>query len=160
MRNIQTIAQPAGAAAADDANNPLPTSGRLPGDPNQQPGIDDYKSKLIKLIPTEIVATYIFIDGIIKSSGINDGASTLIQWSVFGLLFFINPAYLYKVSGVNHRQQLLVSTIGFGVWVFALGGPFLTLLTTEERPIVYLLGSIVLALYTLIIPILIKPKQV
>ena len=145
MRNIQTLKK----TSNTEIFTVPETASKINADSN------DYKGKLLKLIPAEVVAAYVFIDGIIQSSSISVHTLNIVQWAAFGFLFFINPIYLYKVSNVNHKLQLFFSTIGFAVWVFALGGPFLTL---GSKDLVHLLGSIVLAMYTLLIPIFVTPE--
>ena len=126
--------------------------------------LDDFKTVLANLIPAEVIGTYIFIEGLIHSfpNDVNTGhppnSVGIINWVAFGILFIINPFYNYKIGGVTNRYQLVISTIGFAVWVLAIGGPFETLVDEKKFPI-HLLGAVILALYTLIIPIFMMPKR-
>ena len=73
---------------------------------------------LLKLIPSEVIAVHIFIQGVMPR----------VFWPtlvVFLLLVGITPLYLYWAMGVRSRPQLTVSTLSLVVWIYALGqGPF------------------------------------
>lgn len=116
---------------------------------------DDYKTKLLKLIPAEIVGAYIAIDSIIKGNMATLETSNvykIITWLVFGLLFILTPLYLKKLGNVSKASQLIFSTVAFAIWVMTLGGPFIFLLGN----LTFTLGSIILILYTLLIPFFYK----
>ena len=120
---------------------------------------DGYLSKAIKLIPAEIVAAYLAIEGILK--GTTTSQSLSVYWLVFAALLLITPAYAWRIVTKDQKPsqslrklaaiQMSVSTASFAVWVFALGGPF-AFYTWYST--VY--GSILLVLFTLIPPLLIN----
>ncbi|NOU20101.1 MAG: hypothetical protein HOO91_21300 [Bacteroidales bacterium] len=116
------------------------------------PKSENYQSRLLKLIPTEVIGVYIFISGLLE--GYQGGKYTLLYWIIFGLLFIINPIYLRYVTNVRNKKQLVVCTVGFAVWVLSLGNSFIII----GGDVVFsrLLGSIILALYTLVVPIFFK----
>jgi len=115
---------------------------------------DDYMSRVLKHIPTEIVMAYIAIDGVLRTSynpsmwGERKTLQTLL-WITLAALTVITPFWLYRVMRVKRPAQIFVSTISVPVWLFALGGPF-TLLDWYEPAF----GSVALPLYTLIVPII------
>ena len=165
MRNIQSFEKfqkPKIAAGAIDLENiankiepaalapsaPAPASASSP-DPNE------YKNKLIKLIPSEVIASFIFIERVIKSSSLDSNTINIIQWVVFAILLVINPLYLNKAMDVTNKKQIIVTTIAFPIWVFALGGPFESF---SNQALMHLSGSILMALYTLAIPMVVKPE--
>jgi hypothetical protein len=98
---------------------------------------------LLKLIPSEIIAVHVFIQGVMPR----------IFWPtlvVFLLLVGITPLYLYWAMGVRSRPQLAVSTLSLVVWIYALGqGPFRFMRTPWWEP---WYGSVLLALWTLVPP--------
>ena len=103
---------------------------------------DDTLKKLLKFIPSEIVGAFIVVNGIIPPG------NTIWEWGMVLFLLILVPIYLWKLQGVNDRIHLSVSSISFLVWVFAIGGPFTTFLWYQSW-----MGSIILALWTLIPPL-------
>ena len=122
--------------------------------PNQQ-----YKDKLLKLIPSEIVAAYMVIHGILhgpvaQAHTIQLGqadVTALVAWIVFAVLFILTPVYLARIQNVTQPGQLVLTTISFAVWVYTLGGPFQ--LAGWYHPQI---ASVLLVLWTLIIPLSIR----
>jgi len=115
---------------------------------------DDYMSRLLKHIPSEIVMAYIAIDGVLRTSynpNVWSERQTLLRllWIVLATLTVITPLWLWRVMRVRRPGQLFISTLSVPVWLFALGGPFALLDWYEPA-----FGAIVLPLYTLIVPIL------
>lgn len=113
---------------------------------------DDYKTKVIKYIPTEIVTAYVTLDGIIKASS---QATNAVYWVVFIFLLILTPIYIWRVTSEANQQpawdQIIVSFFSFFIWVLALGGPFVTL--SWYQP---LYPALMLPIYTLIIPVIIR----
>ena len=105
---------------------------------------------LLKLIPSEIIAVFIFLQGVLPDR--------LIPHLVISLLLVgITPLYLYTAMGVRSRGQLAVSTLSMIVWIYALGqGPVRFLEAPIYEP---WYGSVILAMWTLIPPMLLYRKQ-
>jgi hypothetical protein len=98
---------------------------------------------LLKLIPSEVIAVHVFIQGVMPRAF----WPTLV---VFLLLVGITPLYLYWAMGVRSRPQLTVSTLSLVVWIYALGqGPFRFMRAPWWEP---WYGSVLLALWTLVPP--------
>jgi hypothetical protein len=112
------------------------------------PSEDDYKSRLLKLIPTEVVAVYLTLDGVVKAAASQLPKNETL-WVIFFILLIATPFYLWRVTGVTKTPQQLISTISFAVWVFTLGGPFAGLGWYQPA-----YGALLLPLYTFLIPIL------
>ena len=119
-----------------------------------------YSDKLVKLIPSEIIGAYMVLSNILGYNAGNIQASVLpkpvtendlkpiLLQIVFFVLLVLTPVYLRKVSRVNNVTQLGVTTISFIIWVYTLGGPFVV------WGIYYsLIGSVVLVLWSVIIPL-------
>jgi hypothetical protein len=109
---------------------------------------DAYLERLLKLIPVETVAVYVFIDGILRSA--LGGAGNLsklriILWIVFAVVAVGNLLYL-KTAKITAFMQYVVMTAAFVVWILSLGGPFN--LCSWYQPYI---GSVVLALFTFFI---------
>jgi hypothetical protein len=111
---------------------------------------NNYRDRLLKLIPSEIVAAYITLYGLIM--GLESTYKNKLVWIIIGLLFILTPFYLYKVSNVTKKGQILISTFGFLVWVFTTNPPDINILDIPTQ----FLGSLVFILYTLIIPLFYK----
>ncbi len=112
--------------------------------------LEYYTDYLLKLIPSEIIGAYVVIDGIIQGSNVDISIIETVQWLVVGILFILTPLYLYFLSKVNNVKHLVLATIGFLVWVFALGGPFENL---GDKSLIHLIGSITLVLFSLFVMI-------
>ncbi len=113
---------------------------------------DDYATKLLKLIPAEVVAVFLTVDGIIHAA---DNVPRGVYWGIFVLLAVATYFYIERSTRTPDLParpgQSILSAISFCVWVFAIGGPF----TYPERPHwdlpVY--GALLLPVYTFILPI-------
>lgn len=107
-----------------------------------------YRDRLLKLIPSEIVAAYMVLSGIIPLDSAKWG--TLI---VSIILLVLVPFYLKRIQNVQRTSQLTVTTISFVVWVYSLGGPFEV--WGLYKPWI---GSVILVLWTLIMPLVVNPQ--
>ncbi|MFD3000402.1 hypothetical protein ACFS7Z_08535 [Pontibacter toksunensis] len=108
---------------------------------------DNYLSRLLKYIPTEIIALYLTCRPLL-SSGNNQ--YNIIHWLIFAFGVVVTPLYLWKKQKVNKKSQLLISTFAFCVWVFAIGGPFAQLDWYNLNPIY---ATLIVPIYTFLIPL-------
>jgi hypothetical protein len=113
--------------------------------------VNDYKDRLVKLIPSEIITAYVTLKGLITSPDV-PGNKSLLLWIVFGILVILNPLYLYYITKVKKAGQIVFSSFAFILWVMVIGGTFNTVL---GFPSTYI-GSILLVIYTLFIPFVYK----
>lgn len=109
-----------------------------------------YGDRLLKLIPSEIVAAYIAVQGMIP-----EGTSPWFLLSVSILLTLMTPFYLKRCQGVGHPVQLLVSTLSFIIWVYTLGGPFKFWGVYRSW-----FASVLLVIWTLAVPMLMSGREV
>ena len=119
---------------------------------------DDYLSRVLKYIPSEIVMAYIAIEGVLRTSynpAVWAERQRLLKLSlgVAATLTIITPFWLYRVMRVRRGTQVLLSTLSVPVWLLAMGGPFALLDWYEPA-----FGAIVLPLYTLIVPIISRSR--
>ena len=116
---------------------------------------NDFKDRLIKLIPAEIIAAYVTISGLIigfVKHKPNADQSNLL-WTIILILMILTPVYLMKVLGISKKGQILFSTIGFLIWAFATASPY----TNDVLGFsIELITSLILILYTLLIPLFYK----
>lgn len=111
---------------------------------------NSYKDRLLKLIPSEIIAAYITLHGLVIGLG-NKHEKTMLL-IITALLFILTPFYLYRVSMVTKKGQIFITSIGFLVWVFTTTPPIEKL---WDIPTAFL-GSLVFILYTLFAPMFYK----
>lgn len=126
--------------------------------------VDNYTSRIIKLIPAEIVAAFVAADAALRS--VTDLSTTevfITNCIVFASLWIFTPIYMYRVSSEtkmdakakrNRNRQVILSSGAFLVWVFTLGGPFEAL--SWYRPV---FGTVMLILYTLLVPIVFEAEK-
>jgi hypothetical protein len=141
-----------------EVEEPSPTNGDEEPPPPQVPaalpqlsppaGVDGYTSRLLKYIPAESVALYLTLQGLILS-GIGTQSPAMWLWITFGIGMVGTPLYLARIVGVSKPIQLAVSTLAFGIWVFALGGAFASLPWYEP-----FIGSLVLVTFTFFAPLI------
>jgi hypothetical protein len=104
---------------------------------------------LLKLIPSEILAVFVFVQGVLPDRWPPHLAFTAV-------LLALTPVYLRWGMGVRSRAQLSVSTLSLAVWIFAMGnGPVRFLKPPLYEP---WYGSMALALWTLVPPIFLSQK--
>jgi hypothetical protein len=98
---------------------------------------------LIKLIPSEVIAVFIFIQGVMPR--------VFLPHLIMALLLVgITPLYLARATGVTSRSQLVVSTLSLIVWIYAMGvGPFRFIRPPYYEP---WHGAVALAVWTLVPP--------
>jgi len=104
--------------------------------------IDGFFDRVIKYIPSDIVAAWVALDGL--SKGLQDA----ILWVLLGVIavftFFWTQKQTFVAGKPPATKQSIVATVSFLVWAFALhSGPFAPMMYDAR------LGSIGLIVYTL-----------
>ena len=115
---------------------------------------DRYFDKVLKYIPADVVAAWVAVTGVVSSaSGV---PQQQILWVAFAAGLILTAWWTTKQTTAPGRPaplaQVVISTVAFAVWVFALGGPF------EHVRGQKLYGSLLLILYTLVVA-RIDPKE-
>ena len=111
---------------------------------------DPWATKVLKLIPADIIAVYLCVYNLIKAQMPGD-QNTSAQWVVFILIALIMPFYLRKVAKITSWKQILLTGIAFLIWVLSIGGPFESY--KWDNLSAQFIGALLLPIYTLIIPI-------
>jgi hypothetical protein len=111
---------------------------------------DDYVTKLLKYIPVEVIALYITLEALVRSSGGTQQPELQLYWFIFAFGIVVTPLYLWRIQKVHKVSQLSISTAAFLVWVFAMGGPHFNELGWYES----IYGAMLLPIYTFLIPII------
>ncbi|MBN1197215.1 MAG: hypothetical protein JXA62_07395 [Candidatus Aminicenantes bacterium] len=108
-----------------------------------------YSDRLLKLIPSEIIAAWVAVQGIIpQDSG---------PWAITAaaiLLMVLTPLYLCRFQQVRRPGQLAASTVSFIVWVYTLRGPFVFWGLYRSW-----LASVILILWTVTVPLFLDGEE-
>lgn len=120
------------------------------------PQEDPWATKVLKLVPGDIVAVYIAVFNLVKSVGGGGNETQIVQWIVFAAIALITPLYLRKVGHVISVNQIILTEIAFFIWVLSLGGPLDNL--SWGKFTAQALGAILLPIYTLVIPLVYDEK--
>lgn len=115
-----------------------PSSGGVVRARDEKP--DTYRDRLFKYIPAEVVTLYLGLTATIAAAS---NVPPSLAWVIFVAGVIATPYYLRFAQGVRAPGQLIVSTLAFIVWVFALGGPFATIPGYQQ---VY--GAVLLPIFT------------
>ncbi len=84
---------------------------------------DDYLSRMLKHIPSELIGAYLAVGGILAS--LEGSLLTVVNWVNFGFFLVATPFWLIYVARVTTVWQNVLSVIAFVFWVMTLvGGPF------------------------------------
>jgi hypothetical protein len=147
-------------APLDTAKGPIDKAAEAAPAP-ALPKPQNYETRVLMLIPADVVAVFVAVDGGVRASG---GSVPPLAYAILILVIAVTT-YFYvlrqaKVDGLPPaRSQALLSGISFLVWVFAIGGPFAY---AQAAPFSYewldwygpLWGTILLPVYTLVAPML------
>ncbi|MGD1092242.1 MAG: hypothetical protein ABSB35_09640 [Bryobacteraceae bacterium] len=112
--------------------------------------VDKYTDRIIKLIPSDVVAAWVAVDSLIAAAQGPKQPGTRILTFLFVVFAAFAAAYTWqKVSENNAPKpylQTTVSTLAFVVWVYAVGGPFPAWIPGLYNP---MFGGILLIVFTL-----------
>ncbi len=119
--------------------------------------VDTYFDKVIKYIPADIVAAWTFVQGLVASAG-DDTPKATILWMAYGFGLVVTALWTHRQTREREmpvaKTQIAISTLAFGVWVLALGGPFEY--WGSYSP---LYGSLLLVAYTLVVGLIVPPEK-
>jgi hypothetical protein len=94
------------------------------------PVADDYLGRLVKYVPAEIIALYLTVAGVIPPDATGRPRTTAL-WVVFFACLALVPVFTWVATTRHGRPpltaQVVISTLAFPIWVFAIGGPFASL---------------------------------
>ena len=110
---------------------------------------DNYRDRLLKLIPSELLGTYMAVNAALISMDPST-MSTVLLWVVFGICLAATPLWLWFGQGVRKVLQIVLTSIAFVIWVMTVSGPFTTI--PDYKPVI---GTVFLILFSgLIAPLL------
>jgi hypothetical protein len=101
---------------------------------------EHYFERVAKYVPIEIVAAYLALQTFF--AGVANGAVPLaLQIFVYLAFIGLTIGYLRAIGGDVHqkRAQIVIGTIAFVVWSYAIGGPFFwkAIESASETQLVY-----------------------
>jgi hypothetical protein len=96
---------------------------------------DSYLARLVKYIPSEIIAVYVLVNGFIVSGRASGSGffnlSDQQYFGVFAIFLVVTPIYTFFATNKKGLPaatgQIFISIVSFAAWAFSLGGPFTTL---------------------------------
>jgi hypothetical protein len=135
----------AGAVAAAPAATTAPGGVAVPSE-------DDYLTKVVKYIPPEVLAAYLFMAGVIDSNVTNKHDHAIWLGSLLAGVLVLTIPYDLRVLKIVRWSQIGMSVLGIAVYVFAVGGWFATTTWYHQW-----YASIVVPLFGLVIAILKLP---
>jgi len=105
---------------------------------------NDYKTRLLKLIPGDFIAAYLAVDQAIPEGELRKWVLT-IATAFLALLLPFTLRYLYDVRSWLQISATLGSLV---IWIYSIGGPFIEW-NLHEGPI----ASVMLTLWTMVLPL-------
>ncbi|HEY1502375.1 MAG TPA: hypothetical protein VGF88_22555 [Acidobacteriaceae bacterium] len=95
--------------------------------PDNQNRGDDYLDRLVKYIPAEIIALYLGASNVVPNTVWKNEVIAL--WVITAVTTICTPIYMRSATKDFKTQptlwsQVIISSIAFPIWVFAMGGPF------------------------------------
>ncbi|MFL5538295.1 MAG: hypothetical protein ACJ8J0_04855 [Longimicrobiaceae bacterium] len=151
QRDVAAMAARKAAPPADARDSGSASAGGRPTPPpGPVPVPDDYKDRLLKYIPGDVIALYVALDGIVSTvvAGGQVSVATL-RWIILAFVAAVTPLYLWRVAKVKKPAQIAISFVALLVWAFYLGGPFRTL--SFYQPVY---GALLFPAFTFLVPML------
>jgi hypothetical protein len=110
---------------------------------------DGYLDRLVKYIPAEIIALYLGAANVVPST---DPSFHAAIWIIAILTTLCTPIYMYFSTRETGQptlwSQIVISSIAFPIWVFAIGGPFRFFSWYEQKRWV---GALVITFFTFLL---------
>jgi hypothetical protein len=108
---------------------------------------DSYFDRVVKYVPSDVVGAWVAVTTLLKSAhGIRQD---VVLWICFAVGVVVTAVWTWRQTQAEGQTalviQVIVSTLAFIVWVFALGDPFARL--SFYNPV---FGSLALIGFTLV----------
>ena len=111
---------------------------------------DTYRDRLLKYIPSEIVAIYLALLGLLKTANPQTTPIVNVQWIIFFIMLAVTIPWQRKIVKIEKWQQVAIGTVAFAFWAISLGQPFDTSWKDWYQPV---FGTMAMMLYTFLIPL-------
>ena len=119
--------------------------------PREVKDTDKFQKKLLKLLPSEAVVTYLAVVNIIPQQ---QDTSRYIYWIIIGVIFIATPFYLVKFMEKEfktHKLQITITALSFIIWAFSINGEVWLNLPESY----YFLKTLILVVWTFLFPLFI-----
>ena len=113
---------------------------------NTTTSVGSYLDRLVQLIPAEIVAAHLAVQGLVVNN--TDIRDLALEVSA-GTLLVVLPLYLWRLHGIRSALKILLTMGSFVVWACAVSSPVYTRWILDPT-----WGSIALILWTTVMPAL------
>jgi len=134
-RELSTLKQQLGLVASTDPVPPVTE--------------DKYKDRLLKYIPADVIAIYLTLHSFVPMLP-DEAPKKVVYWIVFVVILLISIPWQRKIAKIKKWPQVWIGTVAFFIWALSVGHPF----THEDFSWYYsVYGSMILALYTFMIPL-------
>ena len=110
---------------------------------------DEYRDRLIKYIPADVVAIYLTLTGLVKLLP-SKAPVQAVGWGLFTLILLISVPWQRKIVKITKWKQVLIGSVAFVIWAISLGDPFASAWQSWYYPAY---GTMAVALYTFLIPL-------
>ena len=113
---------------------------------------ESYVDRLVRLIPAEVVAAYVAVQGLVAGFDTQVAANRALEVTACGLLVVL-PLFAWRVQGVRSVLQIILAMGSFVVWAAAVSaGIYTGDLSTGSLKQDRVWTSIVLVLWTTLVP--------
>jgi hypothetical protein len=114
-------------------------------------GKDNFKDRLVKMIPGEVVAAYLACNTTITQFKGED----FLYWVVLGFMLLLMPFYLVRIMKVTDTAQIVIMCVAFLLWCATIQKPFDLLFdgNVEQQQ---LYSTLALTLFTFTVPVFYK----
>lgn len=123
---------------------------------------ESYLTKLAKLLPTEMVAVYTGLNGVVSAAtDLTDTETIVVTWIVFGVVLAATIFYLIRQNQNNPPAEkmkwweIMLTTLSFIIWSVAIGGAMR--LTFDWWKLTY--ENLIVAGWTLLLPIFVTGQE-
>jgi hypothetical protein len=131
-----------------DRDHPIGVSNASNGSPTQAP--DEYRDRLLKYIPAEIVAVYLAILNVLGLASLAPAELRRAQWVVFGILLLLTVPWQRRILSISKWQQIAIGSAAFVFWAMSLGDPFADGFVPAYRAVY---GTAAMILFTFTVPL-------
>lgn len=83
---------------------------------------DDYSTRVVKYIPSEVIAGYLAVQNILSNAANDCRVPNAWWYLLYGFFVVLTPLYLYsrRTKGEPYALQLAISTAAFVIWSYAM----------------------------------------